>query len=136
MVSDTNPKKVAVHLLRLVPGLVSVATNAGYTSPDPWAASSAYSIKACLCALTASPLELHKFLALGSLKVNWDCAASFFVGPFQVPIHSLNEQRRHHKDFWRWSQIQRLFLPLFSLTGFFSIGIRLKSGFPVKRHGA
>jgi len=63
MVLDTNPKKVAVHLLLLVLGQVSVATNAGYTSPDPWAASSAYSIKACLCALIASPLEPHSFVA-------------------------------------------------------------------------
>jgi len=63
MASGTKPKKAAVPLLRLEPGLASVATNAGCTRLDPWAASSAYSIKACLCALIASPLEPHNFQA-------------------------------------------------------------------------
>ena len=55
----TKPTKAAVDFPLLVQGLVSVATNAVYTKLDHWAASNAYSIKACSCALTASQLDLH-----------------------------------------------------------------------------
>jgi hypothetical protein len=78
MDSGTKPKKAAVPLLLLAPGLVSVATNAGYTRLGRWAASNEFSIKACLCALTASPLELHSFLAPHS-GVEQDLEISVFI---------------------------------------------------------
>ena len=63
MASGTNPRKAVVLLLRLVLAQVWVATNAACTRLDPWAASNACSIKACSCALTASPLKIHSRLA-------------------------------------------------------------------------
>ena len=51
LASGTKPKKAAVRLVHLVPGLVSVATNAAYTRLGRWAASNACSIKTFLCVL-------------------------------------------------------------------------------------